>query len=138
MTTPPLATHRRVLVVDDEPAIGYVIALQLHEEGIDTYITTSTEDALDFANVCTPALLIVDYHMPRIDGLSLARQISDNCRTDIPAILITGRVHQLDQTTLDRANISIVLNKPFSPKQLAAAVVRMLSEHPSARAGAAA
>ena len=120
-----------VLVVDDEPAVGMVVGMQLHEDGMHAEITSTPEEALAAADDRVPDLMILDYHMPRHNGLEVSQRIRAAHGAGIPGILVTGRVHALEQASLDEAGIEAVVTKPFSPKQLAAVARRVLEKRAS-------
>ncbi len=115
-----------VLVVEDEPSIRAAICLLLEFQG---YICTQASngiDALTKMNGSSPALVITDYMMPHMDGLSLARAIrSDSRNSDLPIILITGIP---PPNTLITDLVNLVMQKPIGAAVLTQAIRQVLGE----------
>jgi PleD family two-component response regulator len=76
-----------ILVVDDGPKIGRIIASYLQEEGFDTTEASDGETALELAS-STPDLAILDAGLPGIDGIEVLRQI--RTRSEVPVMLVTA------------------------------------------------
>ena len=86
-----LARQIRVLVVDDDPEIRDFLAEILAEEG---YLVETAPDglsAVEKINTFKPDIILTDYHMPKMDGITLCKMIKNNPETmDIGVLLITG------------------------------------------------
>ena len=83
-------TKCRILVVDDDPFVGEMLAMILEDEGYGVETAESGEDALDkFIAAPDIGLLISDMNMPGMSGLELIAAIRA-ANPEIPVILLTG------------------------------------------------
>jgi len=122
-----------ILVVEDEPAIQELLAINLRHGGFDVIRAGSAEEGLSLIRSSLPDLLILDWMLPAQSGLSLAKKLRSEDRTkDLPIILLTARVHEEDKILGLEAGADDYVTKPFSPKELVArvrAVLRRRSPH---------
>ncbi|HSB80933.1 MAG TPA: response regulator [Candidatus Methylomirabilis sp.] len=102
--------RRRVLVVDDNAAIRDMLAMTLAEEGFEVEGAADGADALDKLTTATYDVVLSDLQMPRLDGLSLLREIRRK-EIGIPVIIQTASVDAFLETILCRAGAFRVLSK---------------------------
>lgn len=116
-------TGRRVLVVDDEPMVRFMVAdelahlgclVQEADDGLQALEALSRSDDLD--------LVVTDIRMPHMDGWTLAERARE-LRPSLPVLYVTG-YSDVASRPVPGAE---VLAKPFMPSQLVAAVERALS-----------
>jgi DNA-binding response OmpR family regulator len=122
-----MARHRaKVLVVEDEPAIGEVVSRYLERAGYDTQVAMTGEAALDRAGTHRPEVIVLDLMLPDIDGLEVMRRVrrADQRRTAI--ILLTARGEESDRIVGLRLGADDYVVKPFSPAELVARVDALL------------
>ncbi len=118
---------RTILVVDDEPAIVHVVALKLGQCGFRVLTAWNGAIALELARANEVDLIISDFQMPILDGMQLAAALRESTRTaQIPIIILTARGHLLGDDWESAPNVHQVISKPFSPRELAALVERVL------------
>ena len=117
---------RTILIADDESHILNVVSLKLRSAVYDVVTASDGGEALAKARHLRPARLITGYHMPVLDGLEVCRQVRLDGGQAIPAIMLTARSNQLSQDEMLASGIVEVVSKPFSPRQLLAAVNRHL------------
>ena len=118
-------TSAKVLVVDDEPAIGEVVCRYLRRAGYDTAIAASGREALVQAQASSPDLVVLDLMLPDIDGLEVMRRLrKDRARAAI--ILLTARGEESDRIVGLRLGADDYVVKPFSPGELVARVGAVL------------
>jgi len=79
-----------VLVVDDEPDLRELLRDALSETGAEIRVAASAEEALSLAGARRPDLLVTDLYLPDRTGLEVIDRLRDQCREDIPAVVITG------------------------------------------------
>ena len=84
----PGGTAPRILIVDDDPNLLVLLAEQLRSDGYEIATARDGEEALRRLQASWPDLLIIDMMMPRMDGLSLAREIKS--RADLPIIVLSA------------------------------------------------
>jgi DNA-binding response OmpR family regulator len=78
----------RILIVDDDPNLLVLLAEQLRDDGFDVATARDGIEALRRLESGWPDLLIIDMMMPRMDGLTLAREIKG--RADLPIIVLSA------------------------------------------------
>lgn len=117
----------RVLVVEDEPAIAELIALNLRHAGHEVTLVHSAEAAVADVDKALPHLVLLDWMLPGTSGVSLAKRWRADQRTrDIPIIMLTARAQEQDKVEGLDAGADDYLTKPFSPHELMARVRALL------------
>ena len=115
----------RVLVVDDEPIVGQVIAQILRREGHEADAVLCAGDGLQRSREGRFQVALIDIRLPDIDGLDLARRI----HSEFPnqrIIIMSGGPEAHDDCYCEMAKtvgISKVIPKPFTHTQLVSAVL---------------
>ena len=114
----------RILLVDDDPNLLVFLADTLRDDGFAVTTARDGAEALRRLNEGWPDLLIVDLMMPRMDGLTLARQVKE--RADLPIIVLSAidtgdsKAEALEEVAED------YVTKPFHYPELRARVNRVL------------
>jgi diguanylate cyclase (GGDEF)-like protein len=112
-----------LLVADDDVDIARFIEVNLRLEGYEVVLAHDGEEALKLIERRQPALAIVDWMMPRIDGLELTRMVRANPITAaMPIILLTARGMTADKVLGLTAGSDDYLVKPFDTLELVARV----------------
>lgn len=124
-----------VIVVDDNPANLTLALSQLEQLGHRPRGSMQPAEALDWITRAAPDLLIVDYQMPLMDGVELARAARARGRADLKVLAVSG--HDRGGAGLP-AGIDGWLLKPVSVQQLAEAIDRVLCPSTPPGAGRAA
>jgi CheY-like chemotaxis protein len=91
----------RVLIVDDDPAALKFLTDRCHKMGVEVQTAANGLQALIMARRTRPDALIVDVHMPELDGLSLSSRLLEPNQPAIDVIVVSGRS---DAESLDRAD----------------------------------
>ena len=108
-----------ILISDDEPHIRHLVGSKLRNAGFEVLEASNGRDALALAREHLPALIVTDYEMPVMTGYQMSKQLrEDQATSEIPIILLTARGHKLSATDLRQTGIRLVMDKPFSPRQL--------------------
>ena len=122
-----------VLVVEDEPAIQELVAINLRHAGFPVVCTASAEEAESAIRATLPGLLVLDWMLPGKSGIALAKKLRGEERTrELPIIMLTARVHEEDRVQGLESGADDYVVKPFSPKELVArvrAVLRRRAPH---------
>jgi DNA-binding response OmpR family regulator len=119
--------QKTILVADDETHILNVVSLKLTNAGFRVICARDGQEAWEMAQAEKPDLLITDYHMPHLSGMELCQKFRDDsvlCKT--PAIMLSARGYHLEQKDTEESGILMMISKPFSPRQLLAAVDEVL------------
>jgi FixJ family two-component response regulator len=106
-----------VAIVDDDISVCDSLAVFLETCGFATRSYTSGAEFLVDEHRCRIDCLILDQHMPRMDGLDLLAALKAQ-DIQVPAILITGRLDSAIRERADRLGIIAILEKPFRVARL--------------------
>jgi CheY-like chemotaxis protein len=120
-TRPVQATT--VLIADDDPDVMAVIVETLEPEGYRVLTATDGNEALMLARKERPDIVVLDWMMPNLDGLTVCRMLrqdSDRRLAQTPVVLITGRGDAKDTAAGFNAGVTDYLTKPFKPTHLLA------------------
>ena len=116
-----------ILVVEDEPDIRDLLEFTISRSGFDIYEAESAEDALKILDRGIPELIIIDWMLPGMDGIDLAKKLrSDDLTKDLPIIMLTARGEEADKLRSFEVGIDDYVTKPFSPKELMARIKALL------------
>ena len=108
-----------ILLVEDEPAIQELIAVNLEHAGHHVIRAKDAEGALGIVRNALPDLLLIDWMLPGMSGVALARQMRQEDRTKaIPIILLTARGEESDKVAGLEAGADEYLMKPFTKESL--------------------
>ena len=112
-----------VLVVEDEPAIQELIAVNLEHAGHKVLRAGSVPEARSFIRDALPDLILLDLMLPGIPGVPFAQELRADERTKgIPIIMLTARAHEQDKIAGLEAGADDYVTKPFSPRELLARI----------------
>lgn len=123
----------RVLVVEDNRVMADVMRFNFNRAGFDAVVAANGRIAWDLLQTQTFQLLVTDYQMPEMDGSELCRRVRAELRlAGLPVILLTAKGLEIDRDhlTVD-LGVSLIMHKPFSPRQLVAAALEWASETPA-------
>jgi two-component system, OmpR family, KDP operon response regulator KdpE len=129
----PLADHRRILIVDDEPQITRVLRTSLDAHGYDLRVANNGETALEIAKDWTPDLVITDLSMPNMDGLELCRRF--RAKSKAPIIVLSVKGEERTKVQALDAGADDYVTKPFGINELLARVRANLRRSPPETGG---
>jgi two-component system phosphate regulon response regulator PhoB len=116
-----------ILVVEDEPAIQELIAVNLEHAGHRVQRAHSAAEADALIREVRPDLILLDWMLPDVAGTVLARRLRADARSkDIPIIMLTARAQEQDKVEGLDAGADDYITKPFSPKELMARIKAVL------------
>ncbi|HUK04841.1 MAG TPA: phosphate regulon transcriptional regulator PhoB [Burkholderiales bacterium] len=116
-----------VLIVEDEPAILELIAVNLEHAGYETLRARSAEDAGRLLADILPDIVLLDWMLPGQSGVALARRLRGDARTrELPLIFLTARADETDKVAGLEAGADDYITKPFSTKELVARIRAVL------------
>jgi two-component system alkaline phosphatase synthesis response regulator PhoP len=111
--------ERKVLVADDEIHIVHVVTIKLRNNGYEVISAENGADAFTLACGERPDIIVTDFQMPGMTGVELVRKLRQNQTTkNIPVIMLTARGFAVGDKEKEELEISGLLSKPFSPKEL--------------------
>lgn len=113
-----------ILVVDDEPKITKLARDYLEQGGFQVQIAADGTTALAIARHEKPDLVVLDLNLPAMDGLDVCRTLRRE--SDVPIIMLTARVDEVDRLIGLELGADDYISKPFSPRELVARVRAVL------------
>ena len=117
----------RILIVEDEPAIAELVALNLRHSGYETQCVGSSADADLVVRTALPDLVVLDWMLPGESGVALARRWRANARTrNLPIVMLTARSQEADLVQGLDAGADDYLAKPFGNAELLARIRAVL------------
>ncbi len=126
-------THT-ILIVEDEPKIAALIRDYLHIEGYATTHLDNGGDVVDHVRASPPDCIVLDLMLPGRDGLTICREL--RAFSDVPIIMLTARVEEIDRLLGLEMGADDYVCKPFSPREVVARV-KALMRRAGAKPGAA-
>lgn len=126
----------RILVVDDEPAIGRAVETNLSRHGFKIRSAQTGQEAMESIEEFRPDLVLLDLGLPDIDGLEIIRRVRE--RSSTPLIVLSVRGQERDKVTALDLGADDYLTKPFGVDELLARVRVALRHAARPAAGTAA
>jgi len=111
---------KRILIVEDEPAIADTLIYVLNSSGYQTEHVGLLQTALSRLQTDSFSLAILDVGLPDGNGFDLCRQL--RCFSDIPVIFLTAHGDEIDRIVGLEIGADDYVTKPFSPREVAARV----------------
>ena len=114
----------RIMIVEDEPELASVVADYARAAGYTPEVYGDGAEALAAVKRKAPALIVLDLMLPGLDGLSVCRAV--RAFTEVPIVMVTARVEEIDRLLGLEAGADDYLCKPFSPRELMARIKAIL------------
>jgi two-component system KDP operon response regulator KdpE len=111
---------KKILVVDDDPAILRLLSTNLKARGYEVITATDGEESLEAMQKDFIDLLILDIMMPKVDGVEVCRRIRE--WSDIPIIILSARGDENDKVKCLELGADDYLTKPFGIGELIARI----------------
>jgi two-component system phosphate regulon response regulator PhoB len=116
-----------VLIVDDEPAIREMIALALVSNGFEYVEAADAEEAQARMARARPDLILLDWMLPGLSGIDLARRLKARpASQELPIIMLTARTEEASKVQGLELGADDYITKPFSPRELIARINAVL------------
>jgi two-component system, chemotaxis family, chemotaxis protein CheY len=128
------ASAKDVIVADNDYIIRGILRSVLEGEGFTVLQTIDGFEAIDYAMRTRACLVVLDYKMPRLDGISACaeiRRLPDYAAT--PIIILTAFDDEETRAAARQAGVTAVLAKPFKPVDLLRVISDLLGASPAAR-----
>lgn len=114
----------RVLVVEDDGNLMRLLREYLGREGFVVYEATDGPGALEVARRAGPDVVVLDWMLPKLDGLGVLREL--RAFSDTYVVMLTARTEEVDRIVGLSIGADDYLTKPFSPGELVARIRAML------------
>ncbi|MCB1889395.1 MAG: phosphate regulon transcriptional regulator PhoB [Rhodocyclaceae bacterium] len=116
-----------ILIVEDEPAIQELLSATLTRAGHQVIRADDGESAQRLLREALPDLVLLDWMLPGVSGMDLARRLRAEERTrSIPIIMLTARGEEQDKVSGLEVGADDYVTKPFSPRELVARIKAVL------------
>jgi two-component system, OmpR family, phosphate regulon response regulator PhoB len=112
-----------ILVVDDEAEVRDLLAANLQQAGYKVTCAGDVPQAEAAVRGSRPDLVVLDWVLPGVPGLTFARRLRNDQRTkDVSIVLLTARAEEQDKVTALESGADDYVTKPFSPRELLARI----------------
>ncbi|WP_036168872.1 response regulator [Massilia sp. 9096] len=121
------STPIEIAIVEDEPELAALVADYARAAGYAPAVHHDGARALAALRARLPDLVVLDLMLPGLDGLALCRALrADPASADVPVVMVTARVEEIDRLLGLEAGADDYLCKPFSPRELMARIKAIL------------
>lgn len=120
--------NSKILIVDDEKDISNLIEMALKSNGFSSIEKVyDGSDVIEKVNAWQPNLILLDLMLPKVDGLTICKELKNNSSTaNIPIIIITAKSEESDIVVGLELGANDYITKPFSTKVLIARIRNQL------------
>jgi len=117
---------KKILIVDDEPSVRALVK-KLLGKGYVVLEANDGEEAVNMAFNQKPDLILMDILMPKMDGYTACNKVKkDPLTRAIPVVMLTAVDHELNVKLSQEMGANGYITKPFTPRDLLAAVDQFL------------
>ncbi len=113
-----------ILIIEDEPALSRILQSYLEREGYSVIAASRGDTGYDLSLTQKVDLILLDLNLPGMDGMDVARGVLKE--KDVPIIMVTARVEELDKLAGLEVGADDYITKPFSPREVVARVKTVL------------
>jgi two-component system response regulator BaeR len=131
-----MSGRARVLIVEDEPKIAELLRDYLQQSHYETHWIDNGDNVDEWFRDNNPDIVLLDLMLPGKDGLAVCRELRSH--SQVPIIMVTARVDEIDRLLGLELGADDYICKPFSPREVVARVkallrrVEMTSTNPTA------
>lgn len=120
---------KRVVCIEDEPAMIDLIRLILSRKGYTVTGATGGREGLELVQTSQPDIVLLDLMMPDMDGWEVYQKLKAHESTrEIPVIVVTAKAQSIDKVLgLHIAKVDDYITKPFGPQDLIESIEKVLS-----------
>jgi CheY-like chemotaxis protein len=115
-------------IVDDHGDTRDGFAEYLRDWGFEVRTAGDATELRQLITTATPAAILMDVHMPRVDGWTLTKEIKENPRTrDVRIIVVSASVRPEDRQAAEHAGADAFIAKPCDPQAIVSELTRLLT-----------
>jgi two-component system phosphate regulon response regulator PhoB len=119
--------QKRILIVEDEGSIRDMVAFALRKADMEPMAAADAREARLAVAATVPDLILLDWMLPGMSGLELARHLRKETLTaEVPIIMLTARGEEMDRVSGLEAGVDDYVVKPFSTRELVARIKAVL------------
>jgi CheY-like chemotaxis protein len=117
----------RVLVIDDEPDVRWLLRLSLERVGHEVLLAEDGLRGVAMAQRQRPDVIVLDLMMPVMEGYGVLEALAKDGRTSaLPVLVVTAKAIPEEEARVTGAGAKRFLTKPFDPDDLAGELERLL------------
>ncbi|HEY7935815.1 MAG TPA: response regulator [Candidatus Limnocylindrales bacterium] len=119
----------KILVIDDDPNVQRLLTYTLKQEGYEVLVASDGAEGFRLWGAETPALILLDIMLPKVDGYQVAMKIraEEGTGAHVPIIMLTAEREVEQKVKGLRAGADDYLIKPFHPAELLARIKSLLA-----------
>ena len=115
-----IQNKKTILIVDDEKPIVDILVYNLEKEGYNTLEANDGVAAVEIATTQKPDLILLDIMLPKMDGLTVCKQIRNSL--NVPILMLTAKDEEIDKILGLELGADDYITKPFSVRELMARI----------------
>lgn len=119
---------RKVLVVDDEPAIATLLEYNLKQAGYEVLVARDGTQAFKQGQDRTIDVILLDLMLPEIDGIEVTKKLRQE-KIKTPIIIVTAKGDEFDKVLGLEIGADDYITKPFSPREVLARIKAVLRRY---------
>jgi DNA-binding response OmpR family regulator len=121
-------SHKKILIVDDEPNIVISLEFLMQQSGYEVAIARNGEEALEKIASFEPDLVLLDIMLPLLNGFEVCQRMRENPQWNrTKVIMLSAKGREIDVSKGIALGADAYVTKPFSTKDLIAQVQRLLA-----------
>ena len=128
-----MSNPAEILIVEDEPKIAELLGDYLRQAGYATHVIDNGDAVDAWVRDNNPDIVLLDLMLPGKDGLTVCRELRSH--TEVPIIMVTARVDEIDRLLGLELGADDYVCKPFSPREVVARVKALLRRIEITRSG---
>ncbi|HSE72263.1 MAG TPA: MtrAB system response regulator MtrA [Nocardioidaceae bacterium] len=125
-----LGSRGRVLVVDDDAPLAEMLTIVLRNEGFDSRVCATGDQALSHFREFRPDVVLLDLMLPGKDGIDVCKEI--RAESGVPIVMLTAKSDTVDVVVGLESGADDYVVKPFKPKELVARIRARVRRHDDA------
>jgi DNA-binding response OmpR family regulator len=119
---------KKILIVDDEPSIIVALQFLMEQNGYQTLVAFSGEEAMETITEYRPDLILLDIMLPVVDGFEVCQRVRENPEwSNIRIVLVTALGSDVNVTKGLSLGADAYIIKPFSNAEILAKVKELLA-----------
>jgi two-component system, OmpR family, response regulator BaeR len=118
------SAEKLILIVEDEPQLAALMSEYLQQAGFTTNIIDNGLQVINVVKELKPELILLDLMLPGKDGMAICKELRNF--SNIPIIMVTARVEEIDRLLGLELGADDYICKPFSPREVVARVKTVL------------
>jgi DNA-binding response OmpR family regulator len=123
---------KKILVIEDDPAISRLVDYSLRHEGYAVITATNGLEGIRKARQEGPDLVILDVMLPGMDGFEICHRLRDEPDTaQLPILMFSAKAQEVDKNTGLKVGADDYLPKPAAPAEIVGRVGKLLAKKKS-------